>query len=459
MPPSATHPGESESPHWFPDPSTFVLHNGLRVIAVSRDRSPVVEARLVTGSGFAADPPEREGLAGMAMAMVTEGALQIDGEPLDTIADSLGAVFDGRAGADGATIAMSALSGNLEAALACFSSLIQGANFSDRAVDAIRVSRHALIEHERQAALGLAMRLLPPILYGAEHPYARPLSGSGTTGGVTAVTADDLRRYFAQLSPERSTLVIAGPLEAARMITVLENTLGNWLASGRALKAADQAPPVARIQSPVVTIVDRPDTRQASIVVGLQSPARGAIEAHAQIAAEAILAGLFTSRLNLNLREGKGWTYGVRSTLLAGRLCGLWLLTTAIRRDRAALAMDEIAREIDNLAFREPCSADELGHAVDSLVARMPSSYETCGQISDALADTVMYQLPTDYHQVLAARLRGLRPSDISEFFRQILSRGGPRWLLVGDASELFAQLDGGDWGKIDIIDGGRNLP
>jgi len=208
-----------------------------------------------------------------------------------------------------------------------------------------------------------------------------------------------------------------------------------------------------------VMVVDRPDEPQAALVAGLPTPERSSPGAEALMVANVILGGMFTSRLNMSLRESKGWTYGVRSSLLDARFAGLWLISSAVRRDRAARAMTEIARELDNLAGRRPCSREELGRGVDYLVARTPSMYETCAQIADALVHAVIQQLPVGYHREVDARLRRLNPGDVTEICRQILATGGPRWLIVGDASELASQLNGGAFGKIEIAGSGSELP
>jgi len=166
----------------------------------------------------------------------------------------------------------------------------------------------------------------------------------------------------------------------------------------------------------------------------------------------------------MSLRESKGWTYGVRSSLFDARFAGLWLINSAVRGDRAARAMSEVASELDNLAGlgtlagRRPCSREELDHAVDYLAARAPGMYETCAQMADALVDAVILRLPVGYHREVEALLRRLNPGEVSEICRQILATGGPRWVIVGDASELAGQLDDGAFGKIEIAGSGRKL-
>src|SRR6266851_2883782 len=458
--PSSTNPPSAPnmtSHYWPRDPSRFALDSGLEVLVAQRAGSSVVEMRFVFDGGFAADPSERSGLAGLAMAMVSEGAFRVGAARLGVIQESLGAVFHGRVTADAAVIGMSALTANLADALAVYAHVLSNPEFGAEDFERVRANRLALIDRERLSPIDLALRILPPMLYGQEHPYARPFSGSATEQSVAAITADELSAYYAEhLVPGRGTLVVAGQCEAAELKAMLEDVFARWRGA-RNVANPPHAPPTIAAR-PAVMVVDRPGAPQAALVAGLPTPERSSPRAEALMVANVILGGMFTSRLNMSLRESKGWTYGVRSSLLDARFAGLWLISSAVRRDLAARAMTEIARELDNLAGRRPCSREELGGAVDYLVARTPSMYETCSQIADALVHAVIQQLPVVYHREVEAGLRLLNPGDATEICRQILAAGGPRWLIVGDASELAEQLDSGAFGKIEIAGSGSEL-
>jgi zinc protease len=471
--PSSTNPPpvlNLTSRYWPCAPSRFALDNGLKVLVAQRAGSPVVEMRFVFDGGFAADPRERSGLAGLAMAMITEGALRVGAARLGVTQESLGAVLHGRVTADAAVIGMSALTANLADPLAAYAHVLSNPEFSAEDLERVRANRLALIIRERLSPLDLALRVLPPMLYGQDHPYARPFSGSGTERGVAAITTDELREYYAEhLVPARGTLVVAGQCDAAKLKALLEDAFARWrtapnLTRLNLARLLHASPAVAATTRPAVIVVDRPGALQAALVAGLPTPKRSSPGAEALMAANAILGGMFTSRLNMSLRESKGWTYGVRSSLFDARFAGLWLINSAVRRDRAARAMTEIASEIENLAGldtlagRRPCSREELGRAVDYLVARMPSMYETCAQIADAVADGVIQRLPVGYHREVEGRLRRLNPSDVTETCRQILAAGDLRWLIVGDAGELAGQLDDGAFGKIEIAGSGSEL-
>jgi zinc protease len=439
-------------PSLWRGPFDFVLENGLRVLFAQRDKSPIVELRLVVDGGFAADPNGQSGLATLAMGMFSEGLLRVDDAQVGIALEALGALLHGQVMPDAAVIGMSALSANLEDALGIYVNALNYREFEAEDLELLRANRLALIAGERPNPFELALRVLPPMVYGRGHVYARPFTGSGIERDIAAITYDDLCSYYARyLMPHSSTLIVAGSCEATYLRAQLEKAFEQW----RAVPCAAVPNPTSltAANAPAVRIINRPDLSQTVVAAGLPTLARNSTNAEALTVANAILGGIFTSRLNLTLRERKGWTYGVRSLLLDARLQGLWLIRTAVRTDSAAQAMAEIADEIENLAGGRPATADEFSRAVDYLVARIPSSYETCAQMADALAGLIIYRLPTDYPRSLASRLRRLRPDDVTETCHQILAAGATKWLVVGAATELVDQLRIAGFGDIEVVE------
>jgi zinc protease len=443
---------EPSGPPSWRGPFDITLENGLRVLFVQRHKSPIVELRLVVEGGFAADPGRRSGLAALATAMFSEGLLHVDGAQLDSAMDARVALLHSQVRPDAAVIGISALDANLSDALRIFVEALTHPEFKTEDFELLQANRLALIARERLDPFELALRVLPRLVYGRGHIYARPFSGSGTEKGVAAITCDDLRSYYeTHLAPQSATLVVVAAWEPADLRTRLDATFGQW----RAATATAVPPLMAKIVEsvPSVVTVDRPGASQAVLAAGLPTFARNSANAVALIVANTILAGAFTSRLNLRLREHKGWTYGVRSSLMDARMQGFWIIRTALETDCVAAAMAEIAGEIDNLAGLRPATPGEFSRAVDYLVARMPSSYETCAQIADALAYVIIHGLAASDTQNLATRLRRLTSADVTETCRQILAAGGLRWMVVGKAAELNDQLRDAGFSRIEIID------
>jgi len=441
----------SGPPSWR-GPFDISLENGLRVLFVQRKKSPIAELRLVVEGGFAADPGRRSGLAALATAMFSEGLLHVDGDQLGSAMDARVAMVHSQVRPDATVIGISALDASLRDALRIFVEALTHPEFKTEDFELLQANRLALIARERLDPFELALRVLPPLVYGRGHLYARPFSGSGTEKDVAAITCDDLRSYYAtHLAPQSATLVVVAAWEPSDLRARLDAIFGQW----QAVPAASAPPPIAKtIESvPSVVMVNRPGASQAVLAAGLPTVARNSANAEALIVADTILAGAFKSRLNLSLREHKGWTYGVRSSLMDARMQGFWMIRTALETDYAAAAMAEIAREIENLAGLRPATPGEFSGAVDYLVARTPSSYETCAQMADALAHVIIHGLPASDTQNLATRLRRLTPADVTETCRQILAAGGVKWTVVGEGAELNDQLQEAGFSDIEIID------
>src|SRR5712692_9144781 len=288
--PSSTNPPSvpnTTSHYWPRDPSRFVLDNGLEVLVAQRAGSSVVEMRFVFDGGFAA-PSERSGLAGLAMAMVSEGALRVGAARLGVTQESLGAVLHGRVTADAAVIGMSALTANFADALAVYAHVLSNPEFGAEDFERVRANRLALVDRERLSPLDLALRVLPPMLYGQDHPYARPFSGSGTEQSVAAITADELSEYYAEhLAPERGTLVVAGSCDAAQLKALLEDVFARWRTARNVAHPPHVSPAV--VARPAVMVVDRPGAPQAALVAGLPTPERRSPGAEALMVANVIL--------------------------------------------------------------------------------------------------------------------------------------------------------------------------
>jgi zinc protease len=452
VPHTAQLASSPDLPSRWRGPFDFVLENGLRVLFAQRPKSPVIEFRLVVDAGFGADPAGRSGLAAIAMAMFSEGLLRVDDAQIGIALEALGAVLHGQLMPDAAVIGMSALNANLEDALSIYVNALTRPEFKTDDLELLREKRLALIAGERLNPFELALRVLPPMVYGRGHVYARPLTGSGIEKDVAEITYDDLHSYYAtHLIPQCSTLVVAGSCETDHLRAQLDETFKQWRAVPSAALSTSAAETGAN--APSVSIVNRPGASQTALAAGLRTLARNSSHAEALLVADTILGGIFTSRLNLSLREQKGWTYGVRSLLLDARLGGLWLIRTAVRTDCAAEAMAEIAGEIENLSGRRPSTVDEFSRAVDYLIARIPASYETCAQMADALARIVIYRLPIAYIENLASCLRRLRPDDVTETCQQILAAGSPQWMVVGEAAELLDRLKSVVQGKFHVVD------
>jgi zinc protease len=450
--------GQIRLPSWR-GPNNFTLENGLRVLFVQREKSPVVELRLILdGGGFAADPAQRSGLAAAATSLFSEGLLRVDGTQLGSACDELGALSSRRVTPDAAVIGVSALNANFCDALGILVKAIAHPEFKPEDFELLQANQLALVASERLNPFELALRVLPRMVYGHGHIYARPFSGSGTAKDIAATTPNDLQRYYAtHLAPQYTTLIVVASCKVADLRSWLEQTLGKW----RVQCKIRFPTPAAEIfeACPSIVIVNRPGTSQAVLAAGLGTVGRNSTHAEALIVIDTVLAGIFTSRLNSSLRVRKGWTYGVRSSLLDARLKGMWLLLTAVREDCAVQAMIEIAGEIEKLAAPGELSQEEFSRAISYLIARTPSRSETCGQIADLFANVTIHRLPMRYPKTAATCLCGLTPANVTESWRHVLAVSRPKWLVVGEAAGLNNRMRDAGFSNIEIIESSAEAP
>jgi zinc protease len=280
--------------------------------------------------------------------------------------------------------------------------------------------------------------LFPGLLYGAQHPYGRPLSGSGTGASVEQLTRGDLVDYYsAWRKPADGKLIVVGDASIDEVADSVESRFSTWAKGAAAARAIEPANPVpAR-----VVLVDRPGAVQSYIYAGHIAPPRTMPNTIAIDAMNRILGGAFTSRINMNLREDKHWTYGARSSLFDGAAQRMFLITAPVQFDKTAEAMSEIDREIRELLERNPIASEELDATKQNLVLRLPGAWETSRAVIRSTRETVLYGLADDYHERYADRVRALTVEAVQQAAEDVLRPHQMVWLVVGDVEKIGAAV------------------
>ncbi|MEJ2547246.1 MAG: pitrilysin family protein, partial [Gemmatimonadota bacterium] len=297
-------------PH-FPEVQRTTLDNGLEVVLAERSDLPLVRMQLLVDAGFAADPPSRPGLASMTAAMLDEGTESRDALEIAEQLDLLGASIGSGANLDLNTVSLSALKETLEPSLELFADVIRHPAFSQSDLDRLRKQRLSQIQQEKAQPLGMAMRVLPPLLYGGGHAYSQPLTGSGTVASVESMDRRDLQRFHeAWYTPNNATLVVAGDVSLREITSLLERSFADWRANEVPGKNLTNVPVASGAR---VYIVDKPGAPQSMIMAAQLIPATANPDEIAFEAMNTVLGGAFISRINMNLREDKHWSYGART--------------------------------------------------------------------------------------------------------------------------------------------------
>ena len=384
----------------FPAVHRFALANGMRVVVAPMPRLPLVTVLALIDAGAASEAPGLEGVASLVTRTLAEGADAPDGV-LDGVLDGaeitarferLGTAFDASADWDSSVARLTVTRSRLDAAFALFATVLRGATFPAADVARRRDERLADLAQQLAEPRSLADERFAGFLYPRADRYAR--STSGTPGSVAALDADAVRAFYADhYGPSTTTLLLVGDITADRARVLAEAQFGSWVTSARAAEPATAVRDAVRdavhgaVRTAVrkrVVIVEKADAPQSELRVGHVGVPRSHPDYLAIVVMNAILGGLFSSRINLNLREKQAFTYGASSGFDWRRGAGPFVVSTAVKSEVTARAVEEILREIDGLRTEAP-AAEEVALATDYLAGVFPIRYESTSAVAGAL--------------------------------------------------------------------------
>lgn len=432
-------------PYRFPRFERLALSGGTSMLVAEVTKLPVVSVTVVLDAGAETDPRGKEGLAQLTARCLVEGTRSSSAIALAERIEKLGGVIDSDAGWDSARVNLTCLSRHLDESLAVLGEILSEASFPQEELDRLRDERLAEIEQIRSEPRGLAEEAFMEIAYAPEARYAVP--PGGTRDSVTAITRDDVVRYHvAQFSPGNASIVIAGDVSASRAQVAVEQALAGW--SGRPGPAAN-----ASVSAPAsgrrALLVAKEGAAQSELRIGHAGLPRSHPDYFPFSIMNAALGGVFSSRINLNLREKHGYTYGAHSIIDWRKSAGPFVVSTAVGTDVTADAAREVLGELERIR-EEELSADELSLVIDYLQGVFPIRYESTAAIAAALANLVTYELPDDYYDTYRDRVGAVTTADALRAAREHIRPEALRMVVVGDASvgEKLTQLD---LGPLDI--------
>ncbi|MEM7480836.1 MAG: pitrilysin family protein [Acidobacteriota bacterium] len=442
--------GEAPEPR-FPEIEYATLDNGLEVVFARRDAVPLVNLTLMVEAGTAADPAAEAGTAQLALAMLDEGAGEMDALEISDRLAELGATLGTFARLDTSLVSMSALASNLEPSLDLLSRVALEPSFPPAELERLMARQRAAVEREKTQPFALALRVLPERLYGADHPYGKPLTGSGTLESLDRIERQDLvdfhRTWF---KPNHATLVVVGDTTLGELRPALEEAFGDWQAGDvPALTIAPVELPAAE----AVYLIDRPGAVQSILLAGqVVMPTANPNEVPFELFMR-VLGGDFTSRLNLNLREDKGWSYGSFSFAPDALGQRPLIALAPVQADKTAESIVEMRKELGSLVGDRPVSEEEMRRARDNRVLQLPGSWETAGEVSAALEEQVRFGLPEDYWQNYPSALRGVTLDAVHRIGRKALQPDRVVWVVVGDLEAVEESVRALDIGPVERLD------
>jgi len=425
----------------FPRVHTGTLSNGVKVVLAERRTLPLVEFSLQFDAGYAADAGRKLGVASFSMSMLDTGtttrtALQISEE-----AERLGASISAGSNLDASVVSLSAMKAQLEPTIALWADIVRNPVFAEQELARLRGRWIATIAQEKAQPTSLAYRLLPPVLYGAGHAYAVPLTGSGTVESISTITRSDLVTFKETwLRPDNASLFIVGDTTLAEITPLLERAFAGWTPPATT-KPTKNIGTVARPSSSRIILVDRPGAPQAFILGGLLAPGLGSDRDIAIEAMNGALGATFSARLNMNLREDKGWSYGATSFLLNARGMRPYLVYAPVQVDRAADSLAELGRELEAIRMTRPITQEERDRVIAGLTRELPGRFETANAVLGSLVTSARYGRPLDYAATLTERYSSLTLSALNDAARDFVHPSGVTWLIVGDLAKIRDQI------------------
>jgi zinc protease len=439
--PAAIHPFA------FPRAHRSSLGNGLAVLSARHGRLPIVTAQVVVDAGAARQDLIKAGLAHLTAEALDAGTHARSGDALAWEFERIGVELDAEAGWDAILVQVTAPTPRLEPALALLADVVRNASFPDAEIRRLRDEQIAELLQRRKEPRALANDMAAEFIFGKDAPYGRPLLG--TEGYARALTRGDVVAFHrAFFVPATSSLMLVGDIEDAHARLLAERHFADW--TGAAAPAPPAAPAAPAGRGTTVHIVDRPDAVQSEIRVGHVGVARDHHDYFPLIVLNTLLGGAFTSRLNLNLRERHGFTYGVRSAFGFRRAPGPFVIQTAVATEVTARAVEEILREVH--AIREQGATDEeVENARLYLSGIIPLELQTTQQLAGRLADIEIFDLPDDYFDSYAARIAAVTRADVERVAREHIHPDRLAIVIVGNASAVREDMSRLQCGDVEV--------
>ena len=437
----------------LPEIQRAKLSNGLEVVLAERHDVPMINLSFQIKSGHATDPLGQPGLANFTMSMLTEGSKSFNALELSDQLEELGTDLYTSTGLDSSSINISSLKSSFEESIEIMFEVITEPTFDQEEIDRKKIRWLAAIDQSLSTPNGMVSNLIPEILYGEDHPYAKPFSGNGTRESIQWMSRDDLINYKNRfIAPSNGTLILVGDTNLDEILPTLEAQFGSW-PENRMLKGAQLVYTINKEpDSRRVFLIDKPGAVQSLIVAGQLMPGMRTPDEIDIDLMNRVIGGSFTSRLNMNLREDKSWSYGVRTRLSQYKGPRPMLVSAPVQTDKTVDSIQEIIREYDEYLSSNPAKNEELEAIVNDLSLGLIGDFETFGSLMSGLSGIVSFDREDDFLDNLPAKYRSMNIDDINTAAERYIDPSIWTWVIVGDLSKIEQGIRELDLGEIEIL-------
>lgn len=432
----------------FPDYHEAELSNGIRVMLAERHDVPRVDIQLMVDTGVGADYADvNEGVASLSASLLDEGTETRTALEIADQLDRLGAGVGTGGGNESASVSMSSLTVTLDPVLEIFADVARNPAFRETDFNREKAQYVQGIRQSLSQPNAIAARVLGEKLWGENHPYGRTV----TPEQAEAITREDVEQFHENwYGANNATLIVVGDTTLEEMLPKLEAQFGDWGDAPRTAITVEQTP---RPAAPRVYLVDRPGSLQSVIMAGATMPPLDAQTNFRERLFNDLFGGNFTSRVNMNLREDKGWSYGSRTGISGGEGPRQFQLSAPVQTDATKGALEELRKELTGIVGDSPPTEAELESVKTNAVLGLSSRWETGASVAASLAGIVTYDFPEDYFQTYADSLRAVTLEDVRFSAREILPDQNLVWVIVGDLAKIENDVRSVGLGEVTVVD------
>lgn len=425
------------------------LANGATLIVSERHNLPLISFTMTfVGGSNQFEPANRRGVASMTASMLTEGTKTKTGDQLSDALQMLGSGVSARVGGEDGSLGFVSTSANFEPTLAILSDMMLNSVFPEEALERLRGRTLVSLTQAKDEPTVIGSQVFAKVLYGDAHPYGQRV----TETSVKAITRDDIVAFQkAYFQPGRAIITVVGDITAVKAKSILDKALAAWPKGGE--KPAFDYPKLPELQTAKIYLVDKPGAAQSVVGIGLPGPPRHTPDYFALQVLNTILGGQFQSRLNANIREQKGYSYGVNSAFSYGRGPGAFRAGGSIFTAKTDAALIEFMKELKGIVGERPITDEEIKTAKESLIQGLPQRFASVTAINNAVTSLAVQNLGDDYYQTYAAKVSAVTKDDLLRVAKKYIDLSHLAIVIVGDREKVEAALKATNIAPITLLD------
>jgi zinc protease len=429
------------------------LANGAELVVSEKHDLPLVSFSITfLGGADQYEKLDRRGVAPLTAAMMSEGTATRDGEALSNALQLLGGTISTNIGSESGSMSFVSVAGKFPQTLDVLADMMLHSTFPSDALERIRGQRLVALTESRARPGSIAARVFPRVLYGSGHPFGQPV----TEESLKAITREDVVAFHqSYFRPGRALISVVGDVQAATVKSTVEKALASWTAGGD--KPSFSYPETPAPKSTTIYLVDKPGAAQSTFSIGIPGPPRNTPDFYALQVMNTILGGQFQSRLNANLREEKGYSYGVNSSFAFGKGRGPFRAGGDIVSDKTDVALVEFMKELKGIVGSRPVTDEELTTAKDALIQRLPATFASVAGVNGAITSLWVQGLPADYFQQYSKAVGAVTKEDVLRVAKKYVDVDHLAIVIVGDRASIEAPLKATAIAPIAVLDDDGN--